>query len=686
MNKYETINGMKFQQNLYLNKSGTSYGNSNYYKKEFNDTLNNLETNLYEHYNNSSLNHYEIKNIIRNEFAELIIPYQRQLNNYDKIIEKKINNVESNLNGIIDSKSFDNLNQTTQMINLFMKNSNNLNKNRNGEQQNNNENKKNDLVNQLNLIQKQQYDNKFDVLERQINSMNSLLMTFKKTFDSNMLDIFKNNEIKKIYIEKTEYERYKNETDLELNKIKEEQKKFETMNEQIEKLYKNITELTINNNEIRSNSINEINLLKKNFNNIEKNLYELQDKINSSQIDKIKEINIDYLKDVNIYEINEMKENMKTINEYVDDLYEKSKNNDKHFEIMTEKFNELEQNLNYVNKDVDFLNKQNLNEKMEEYNKKLEELNNKLNEYHLRNKSITNKMENIDKIIHDDEGNNNNNEKKIQEKNDIESKKDENENLFEFAGSRRQRRTLTKSEIHYNNNKNKISDLNIDENAIKILKQFENVNMDNINKKLENLSNENKMILSKIEINNDNFMNINEQENKLNLKLEELNKKIKESENRLYLLELKNFGNVNDNNNNNVEVKENISPFSPRDNNNNKIEDSKINENNKSEVENNMNNIYSNGNVNSNINLSKGKEDELMEKIMKEENNNYKDRSSFGLNKEEKSKDEFSISSLIKPILDDDKNPKNTDNSKLKEEKSNNKINDIDNYDDFDDI
>jgi len=189
------------------------------------------------------------------------------------------------------------------------------------------------------------------------------------------------------------------------------------------------------------------------------------------------------------------------------------------------------------------------------------------------------------------------------------------------------------------------------------------------------------MLLSRLETYNDNFLNINEQENKLNLKLDEINKRIKESENRLYLLELKNFGNVNENNNK-EEVKENQSPIIEKKD--NKVEEVKINENSRSNIEINMNNIYSNENQNNiDLNLNRNKDDELMEKIMKEEKNNYKEVGSFELNKDDKSYKDISISNLIKPILDDDKNSKN--NSKLKDQ-SNNKINDTDNYDDFDDI
>ena len=51
MNKYETINDMKFQQNFFINNSQTNYGQNYDYHKEFNDTLNNLQKNIHEHYN-----------------------------------------------------------------------------------------------------------------------------------------------------------------------------------------------------------------------------------------------------------------------------------------------------------------------------------------------------------------------------------------------------------------------------------------------------------------------------------------------------------------------------------------------------------------------------------------------------------------------------------------------------------
>ena len=641
MNKYGSISST-------MNKYNLTY-NNNYFSEEISKSNS----------SGSSLSYYDIKNTIRNEFAELIIPYQKQLNNYDNIIQQKIDIVESNLKGIIDSKSFDNMNHTAQMINMVMNNSNFGNNN--GQNMVNNNNK-NNLENKLNLMLKNQYDNKIDVMERQISSMNSLLKTFKETFDSNMLDIFKKEDYKKTYTEKSEYEKYKNEINSDTRKIKEEQKKLNAMNETLEKLFKNINELTVQSDNNNNNFLNEINSLKNNFGNMDKIVTDLEGKLNINQLDKLKQINLESLKSINIYEINEMKEKIKSMNDNVDDLYEKLKNNDKNINNINIKYNELEQNLNYINKDVEFLNKQNLIEKIEEINKKLEDS-------VIKNKSVSNQNENL---IKESSNKNQENNDNIKESNNEEI---ENENIFGLKGSRRQRRNLTKVE---NNTKIKNSNINFD--------------FDNIKKQLDELSNQNKMLISKIETNNNNFMNINEQKNLLNQKLDELNKKVKETENRLYLLELKNFGNVNENNN--EEIKEDKSPFMPVNKNsinnsniNNNERDSKMTDNIRTNSDINLKNLEYLILENSNIKINKAKEDELNEKIMKEEKNNYKEKVSFGLSKEDKSYKDISISSAINNILDNNKNKKSIENNqKLNEEKAKDKINEIDNYDDdFDD-
>ena len=212
MKKYELINSTKTGLNLHPSINKYSFN-------ENNDIINTPSINIYEQYNNSNLDYYEIKNIIRNEFAEMILPYQKKIYNNDSLLEQKLNNLESNIKSIIDSKFLENLNQSAKMIYLLLKNESNEGNNNN---QNNNENT-NIFQSKLNSIKNIQYDNRVDILEKQVKSMNSLLNTLQKTFDSNMLDIFKKDKSKNKYAPLSDYEMFKNEIRTEIKRIKEEQ-------------------------------------------------------------------------------------------------------------------------------------------------------------------------------------------------------------------------------------------------------------------------------------------------------------------------------------------------------------------------------------------------------------------------------------------------------------------------------
>ena len=109
MKKYELINSTKTGLNLHPSINKYSFN-------ENNDIINTPSINIYEQYNNSNLDYYEIKNIIRNEFAEMILPYQKKIYNNDSLLEQKLNNLESNIKSIIDSKTLENLNQSAKMI------------------------------------------------------------------------------------------------------------------------------------------------------------------------------------------------------------------------------------------------------------------------------------------------------------------------------------------------------------------------------------------------------------------------------------------------------------------------------------------------------------------------------------------------------------------------------------------
>ena len=663
---------------------------------------------------NFNYSYYEIKNIIRSEFEELILPYQKQLYNNNNEIQEKINDVETRLKGLINSKSMENINESAQMINACMKDYY-INSNSNGNTLyfNNKNNQNTGIENRLNLIVKNQYDNKFDIMERRINSMDSLLKTLHNTFNSNILDIVKSNQKRKEneekkYVEnstletcikdiKSEILKIKSNMNSEINNIKSEQdNKFSILNEKINSQINDINNNLNNiNNEIRQkenienqNLVNNMKLLKGNLDNITGELFDLKSKINIRQLDNINKLDLESLKEINVYEINMIKDKVNYLENDISDIKELLKENNNQCMEVGKNYNDLELKLN-----------------------------------DLKNENLIDKINNLEEFVKSlnkaEEANDNFNDN---------LNKDElnNDNMLGFVGSRRQKRNISSSQnknSNINTNSNNNNKAILDEKTMKMLKQLENINLENINFKLDNFYNDYKIAISKVESHDNAFTSIEEKEKMLNQQIDELNKKIKDYQNRLELLELKNYG-INSGNNNNAnnfgnENKDlnNKNPFGPKtdivnDNNNNinvlnnndfniddidldfngnsklsdnkNISDTKINNNNMNNNNTNNNNMNNNNVNNNNVNnnmviANNNNEDDILNKIMGIDQNNYKDQKQ-DTNRTHQSNQDFSISNVIKPILDSDKNKSKNDNNE-KGEKS-----EISDFDDFDDI
>ena len=103
---------------------------------------------------NPGLNEYEIRNIIKEEFSNLILPYQKDLimnkNNFDT----KLNEVENKFEIIINAQNMGNLNDNAKLISSYL--SSNLS----------NENSKKNFEKIKN-----EFDNKFEDLEKKYNSI-----------------------------------------------------------------------------------------------------------------------------------------------------------------------------------------------------------------------------------------------------------------------------------------------------------------------------------------------------------------------------------------------------------------------------------------------------------------------------------------------------------------------------------
>lgn len=667
-----------------INYSKTDENSSINYYYEYRNLNNYNDDNLYN--NSINISYSDIKKIIRNEFSDLILPYQKQIYNLNNMIQEKIDNSEARLKAIIDSKSLDNINETVKMINICIKDNKTINN-----YGNNNNNGSNNMENKLSLIVKNQYDNKFDIMERQIKSMNSLLKTFQKTFDSNMLDFIKHNKMKKDeekknYIEQGFFENFKKDINIEMNNLKEEQEnKYKIIINQINQQINDINKIIKENNDKKNESIpnfgnenmlNDLNILRENMENITEEIFDLKNKINNEKISKSNNDGLDNLK---LQEINEMKNYINSLENNINDIRDLAQGNNQSIYELKRNMNKLEQDIKYINKDLENLNNNNNNNNLEQ---KFIDLNNKVEdliakkEKEKENKNKENEVNNINKDKNNEEFN-------------------KNESIFGLTGSRRQKRNMTISQnVNVHNNIN-------------------NVDLENLKAKIDYLTNENKIFISKMEENNHYFQNMKEQENKLNQLMEEINKKIKDNENRLYLLELKNYDiNNNENNselrnkinevgkttNNNNSFKENKNSFNSKkkdskssknsDNKNNfnediyidPLEESSNSKNNKISLEDKNNNeINNNRNMKNERPVNNNKDnDDTINKIMNEDKNNYKDIQNTS-NKDE-SKD--SISNILNPILEKDKGNIDNKNDNKKEDKSKSKISE----DDFDDI
>ena len=377
-NNINNINPNSNSYNNLLNKYSSSFDKNNI---NMNMNMNDNNYNNNYSYDNYNINYYDIKNIIRNEFAELIIPYQKQMYNNNNSIQEKINNVETRLQGMINSKSLDNINETAKMINICMKDFNINYQN----------NKNSNLENKLNLIVKNQYDNKLDILEKQIVSMNSLLKTFQNTFDSNMLDIIKYNQKKKeksenSIVEKNDFENYKNNINKEINNIKKEIfDKYKNLNEQINikinsqinQINNNINKIVIENNKDKDNDnlknneniLNDLNILKNNLEKVTEEMFGLKSKLNFQKIEKLNNLDIDGLK----YDIDNVKEYVNSLDNNINEIREISQDNNKNIFELKKNINNLDKNINDINKDIENVNNDNLNQKYIDLNNKLEE-------------------------------------------------------------------------------------------------------------------------------------------------------------------------------------------------------------------------------------------------------------------------------------------------------------------------
>ena len=356
-NELNTKGFKTFNQPTENKNTNQLYQTSSSFPKTFKSTTKNFDTNKnnYQYFSNTTqnnfnnLNYYEIKNIVRNEFADLILSYQKDLINNTKYLENKIEDTESKLKGVINSKSLDNLNETAQMLNTFL-NNNNFNNNFDNFNKFNNNSINNNLENKLDLISKSNYDKKFNEIDRQMTSMNSLMKTLKETFDTNMFDFIKYNKIKKDQETKNfvEQEFFDNSINEIINKQNNMFQNFENNNRnvagKIGDLYNNVNQLK-NENESIDRKLVEINDIRNELGKLNEELFGIKNRINFSLLDNLNGININNLKNIN--EILNLKNVVDNCENNLNEIRSVSQDNNKYIYDTKKKMETLEQEFSY---------------------------------------------------------------------------------------------------------------------------------------------------------------------------------------------------------------------------------------------------------------------------------------------------------------------------------------------------
>ena len=458
--------------------------------------LNNYVNNINENIpiNNNSgypVNEYYLRNLIKEEFSSLILPYQKDVVCNSNLMESKLGEIDKKFQIILNAQNMGNLNDNAKIISAYLcsnLSSDSMNKN----------------IEKLKI----EYDTLFDGLQKKIDSLNNQMNMHKTNNDSNISDVYKkmenfekklfeienkdkNKEIK-TYVEKNIFDDTVNNLNEKQNRIiNDNENKIRNLNDQIDTINKSINQYKLEINKINGLD-NNINSLRSEFGKVTEDISKIKYQVTPEVINKINSIDLNSLKQqVSPYEFKSLKDNMNIYETNLNSIKTMAENSDKTIFELKKQITNVEQKQNSTNKNIENIQpllNENILGKITEINGKIEELS-KI------------KVENENK-------NNENNDKK-----ENEEKKEEEAELF-FGGSRRQQRNNKNT----NNNINKSVNNNLDEKSLNLIKQLEKINLDELQKmdfnniltQINDLSKENKNLSNKIEEQNKTISEINE--------------------------------------------------------------------------------------------------------------------------------------------------------------------------------
>ena len=464
---------------------------------QYNNYINNdndMPQNVIQSY---PLNDINLRNLIKEEFYNLIFPFQNEFRNKLNEVEGKVIQIEENNQRLFNAQNMGNLNDNAKIIGTYLYS--NMSKDSTSKKD------VEDIKSGINSLS-EEIMKKTDSLKNQIDSNILDVSNRMEIIEKKIMEIEnenknknKNKEIKN-YIEKNMFDGIINDLNEKQNKIiQDNENNLRNINNQIDNINKSINQLIMEIKKINGLD-NNLNSLRTDFGKITEDLSQIKYQVTPEIINKINSIDFNSLKQqVSQNEFKNLKDNLNINETNLNSIKTMAENCDKEIYDLKKKINNVEQKQTLTNKNfenVQPLLNENILEKIKDINDKIEELSKIKNDV----ESLNKKVEESNKVKE-----NNNNE------NNNEEKKEEEGEIF-IGGSRRQQRN------NKSINKSTNSNANLDEKSLNLLKQLEKINLDelqridfnNILMQINDLSKENKSLSNKIEEQNKAISEINE--------------------------------------------------------------------------------------------------------------------------------------------------------------------------------
>ena len=445
-----------------------------------------------------SVNDMNLRNLIKEEFYHLILPFQTEFKSRLTEVETKQIKMEENTQRLFNAQNMGNLNDNAKIIGTYLYS----NISNDGVDKKSVE----EIKTRFNSLS-EEFKKKTDSLKNEIDSNKSDIAQRMEILEKKIMEVENENKNKnknveiKNYVEKNMFDGVVNDLNEKQNKIMQDnENNIRNLSNQFDNINRSISQLKMEINKINGLDYN-LNSLRTDFGKITEDVSQIKYQVTPEIINKINSIDFNSLKQqVSQNEFKSLKDNLNINETNLNSIKTMAENCDKEIYDLKKKINSVEQKQTLANKNVENIQpllNENVLEKIKDINDKIEELS-----------KIKNDVESLNKKV---EESNKNKESGNNNQNNNEEKKEEEGELF-IGGSRRQQRN------NKSVNKSTNSNANLDEKSLNLLKQLEKINLDELQKidfnnilmQISDLSKENKSLSNKIEEQNKTISEINE--------------------------------------------------------------------------------------------------------------------------------------------------------------------------------